>query len=157
GSATFGGLTAAVSAKLPPFVRPTPDASSCAVGGVRCDVVVQLGQLEVQLPDFQQSFGVNIVAGARVVGIDTAVSLVIQSDPAIVVWETSAVPGRLAPDAIHDLISNLVWTQVFGALGDKLHLTLPIPDLGALGLTSLSPKLANAKLQLDVRPGTTTF
>jgi hypothetical protein len=156
GTTTVGGLTAGVSAKLSPFVRPTPDSSACSIGPDRCDLLVELGQLEVTLPDFQQSFGVNISAGARVVVAGTTVSLVLQSDPTITVWETSDMPGRLTADAVHDLIANVVWTQVFGAIGDKLHITLPIPDLAALGLDQLSPKLANAQLQLVVNPGTAT-
>jgi hypothetical protein len=153
GTTMIGGITAQVSAKLQPFVRPTPDASACEIDGVRCDLTLELGQLEVALPDFQQSFAIDARAGARVVVDGTTISLVLQQTPDVVVWETSTVPnGRLTPDAIHELVVNVVWPQLFGAIGDKLHLTLPIPDLAALGLTSLSPSLANAQLQLDVRP-----
>ena len=68
-------------------------------------------------------------------------------------WETSAVPGRLTPTTRSTTSSsNVVWPQLFGAIGDKLHITLPIPDLAALGLDSLSPNLANAQLQLDGPP-----
>ena len=66
-------------------------------------------------------------------------------------WETSEVPGRLSTAAVHDIIANVVWPQLFGAIGNNLHITLPIPDLAALGLSSLSPNLANAQLTLDVR------
>ena len=152
GNASFGGLTAQVSAKLPPFGRPTPDETSCSIDGVRCDLILELGQVEVTLPDFEQSFAINAQAGARVV-VDAStntVSLKIQETPALVVWETSAVPGRLTPDAIKDVVANVVWPQLFGAIGDKLHITLPIPDLATLGLDQLSPNLANAQLQLDV-------
>jgi hypothetical protein len=151
GTASFGGITAIVSAKLPPFARPTPDESACEIDGVRCDLIVQLGQIEIQLPDFEQSFAIQATAGARVVVAGTTVSLVIAQTPELLVWETSAVAGRLSPQAIHDLIANVVWPQLFGAIGDKLHFTLPLPDLAALGLDSLSPKLANAQLQLAVR------
>ena len=151
GSAMFGGLQANVSAKLSPFVVPTPDTSSCEIDGVRCDVVVQLGQLEVALPDFSQSFAINATAGGRVEVNGTTVSIVIQQTPTLVVWETSAMPGgRLTPDAIKDVVANVVWPQLFGAIGNDLHITLPIPDLAALGLDALSPNLANAQLQLDV-------
>jgi hypothetical protein len=151
GSTMFGGLSAMVSAKLQPFARPVPDTSACEIDGVRCDLIVQLGQIEVTLPDFEQSFAINASAGARVVVDGATVSLVIQQTPDLLVWETSAVPGRLTPDAIRDVVANVVWPQLFGAIGDKLHITLPIPDLAALGLTTLSPNLANAQLQLDVR------
>lgn len=152
GTAPFGGLSAQVTAKLPPVVIPIPDSSSCAIDGVRCDVLIQLGQLEVTLPDFQQSFGLSATAGARVVVNGTTVSLEIQQTPDLVVWDTSPQPGRLTTGALHDLVTGLVWPKLFGALGDKLHITIPIPDLAALGLDSLSPNLANAQLQLDVRP-----
>jgi hypothetical protein len=150
GTASFGGLSAQVSAKLPPFVIPTPDSTSCDVNGARCDVLVELGELEVTLPDFSQSFGISATAGARVVVNGTTVSLVIQQTPELTVWETSAQPGRLSSAAVRDTVANVVWPQLFGSLGDKLHITLPIPDLSALGLDSLSPNLANAQLQLDV-------
>ena len=152
GNVTLGGLSAAVSAKLQPFVIPTPDASPCQIDGIRCDVVLELGQLEVQLPDFSQSFAIDATAGARVVVDGATVSFVISQTPELTVWETSAVPGRLSAGAVQDIVATLVWPQLFGAIGDKLHITLPIPDLAALGLDSLSPNLANAQLQLAVRP-----
>jgi hypothetical protein len=151
GTASFGGLSAQVNAKLPPLVIPTPDSSACEIGGARCDVLVQLGELEVQLPDFEQSFAIAATAGARVVVVGTTVSLVVQQKPDLVVWETSAQPGRLSSGAVSDIVANVVWPQLFGALGSNLKITLPIPDLSALGLDSLSPSLANAQLQLDVR------
>ena len=154
GTAAVSGINAGVSAKLAPFVRPVPDDLACSIGPDRCDLLVQIGQLEISLPDFAQSFGVNITAGARVVVSGTTVSLVLQQEPTVTVW--AITPGLLTADAIHELITSVVWQQVFGSIGDKLHITLPIPDLAALGLDQLSPKLANAKLQLVVNPGTAT-
>jgi hypothetical protein len=151
GSAALGGINATVTTKLQPVVIPTPDDSDCTVDGVRCDLIVQIGQLEVQLPDFMQSFTLDATAGARVVVNGTTVSLVISQTPDIHVWETSQVPGRLSTQAVHDIVSNVVWPQLFGAIGANLHITLPIPDLSTLGLDQLSPNLANAKLSLDVR------
>lgn len=150
GNASVGGFMAGVSAKLAPVVIPVPDGTTCTVDGVRCDLLVQLGQVEVQLPDFNQSFAINATAGARVVVSGATVSLSISQDPTILVWETSAVPGRLSTDAVHDLVTNAVWPQLFGAIGANLKITLPIPDLSALGLSQLSPNLANAQLTLDV-------
>jgi len=150
GTATFGGLTANVSAKLQPFVIPIPDSSSCEIDGARCDVLLQLGQLEVQLPDFDQTFAIDATAGARVEVDGTTVSLVVEQTPQLVVWQTGT-PGRLSNDAVSDIVTTVVWPQLFGAIGDKLHITLPIPDLAALGLDSLSPDLMNAQLELGVR------
>ena len=154
GTTMIGGLTASVSARLQPLVIPTPPDSACEIDGARCDVLLQLGQLEIQLPDFAQSFAIDATAGARVVVDGSTVSLVVQQTPDIVVWETSA-PGRLTDDAVHDVVANLVWPQLFGAIGDKLHITLPIPDLASLGLDSLSSTLANAQLQLTTSGGAT--
>jgi hypothetical protein len=151
GNASVGGFNAVVSAKLPPVVIPTPDTLDCTVDGVRCDVVVQLGEIEVQLPDYNQSFVLDATAGARVVVDGDTVSLVIAQDPDIHVWETSDVPGRFSTAAIHDIVADVGWPQLFGAIGDNLHISLPIPDLSMLGLDQLSPNLANAKLNLDVR------
>jgi len=150
GSATLGGISANVSAKLQPFVAPIPDAVACDINGVRCDVILELGQLEIALPDFSQTFVINATAGARVVVDGTTISIVIEATPTLVVWETSATPGLLTPAAVSDIVTTAVWPELFGAIGDKLHITLPVPDLAALGLDSLSPKLANAQLQLDV-------
>lgn len=148
GTATFGGLSATVSAKLAPTVRPAPPSSACMIDGERCDVLLQLGQLEVGLADFEQSFGVNAIAGARVIVDGNSVSLKISMTPELRVWETSAEDGLLTPVAVRDLIANVVWPELFGAIGDNLSIALPIPDLAALGLADLAPGLANAKLEL---------
>jgi hypothetical protein len=151
GTASFGGLTANVSAKLSPVVVPVPDEVACSIDGVRCDVLVELGQIEVGLPDWNQTFVIHATAGARVIVDGATVSLKIQDTPDLLVWETSAVPGRLSADAVEEIVTATVWPQLFGAIGDSLHITLPIPDLASLGLDQLSPNLANAQLQLDVR------
>jgi hypothetical protein len=151
GNAMVGGFSAGVSAKLAPVVIPVPDGTSCEVDGIRCDLLVQLGQVEVDLADFNQSFAINATAGARIVVDGSTVSLTISQEPTVLVWETSPVPGRLSTDAVRDLVTKAVWPQLFGAIGDNLHITLPIPDLSALGLSQLSPNLANAQLQLDVQ------
>jgi hypothetical protein len=151
GNASFSGLTANVSAKLQPVVVPMPDDVACSIDGVRCDMLVELGQIDVGLPDFDQTFAIHATAGARVIVDGATVSLKIQDTPEVLVWETSPVPGRLSTDAVRDIVTKAVWPQLFGAIGDSLHITLPIPDLATLGLDQLSPNLANAQLQLDVR------
>jgi len=145
------GLSANVSAKLPPFVRPTPASSPCKVNGERCDVLLELGQVELELPSFNQSFAVSASAGARVAINGGTVSLLIQKVPDVRVWETSATPGSLTPDAVAALITTIVWPQLFGALGDNLTIALPLPDLASLGLGDLAPGLANAQLALPLR------
>jgi hypothetical protein len=151
GTAKFGGISAGVSAKLAPVVRPVPPSSSCTIDGARCDVLLQLGQVEIQLVDFEQSFGVSATAGARVVVNNNTISLKIQMTPELRVWETSTEHGILTPIAIRDLIANVVWPELFGTIGDNLSITLPIPDLADLGLDQLAPGLANAKLDLTMR------
>lgn len=151
GTAMFGGISATVSAKLPPVVRPTPASSPCQIDGERCDVILQLGQLEVGLADFEQSFGVNAAAGARIVVEGNTVTLKIQPMPELRVWETSPEHGILTPIAVRDLIANVVWPELFGAIGDNLSITLPIPDLAELGLDQLAPGLSGAQLELLMR------
>jgi hypothetical protein len=151
GEAAFGGLAATVSAKLPPIVRPTPAASSCKIDGERCDLILQLGQVEIGLADFEQSFAVNATAGARIIVEGGTVSLRIQEIPEVRVWETSAAQGVLTPEAVRDLIVSLVWPELFGAIGDNLSISLPLPDLAELGLGSLAPGLENATLELLMR------
>jgi hypothetical protein len=151
GALTSGGLSATVSARLPPVVRPTPASSPCKIDGQRCDVLVELGQVEVQLPSFSQRFAINASAGARIQVNGGTVSLAIQQVPELRVWETSAMPGSLTPDAVSDLIKTLVWPQLFGALGNNFTIQLPLPDLAALGLGNLAPGLASAQLALQMR------
>ena len=159
GDTMFGGLSATVSAKLAPVVRPTPPESNCKIDGVRCDVILQLGQLEVGLTDLEQSFAVNAQAGARIVVDGTKVSLKIQEVPELIVWETSPPEGGtvLNPDAVKSLIVELVWPELFGAIGENLSIELPLPDLAELGLSELSPGLADAELllQMKQRPSVT--
>ncbi|HEU4730919.1 MAG TPA: hypothetical protein VFT22_23650 [Kofleriaceae bacterium] len=150
GQLTFGNLMATVSAKLPPIVRPTPVSSPCKIDGERCDLQLELGQLEVALPAFGQSFAINASAGARIVINGGTVSLAIEMVPELRVWETSAEPGSLTPDTVRDLIANLVWPQLFGAIGNNLTIALPLPDLASLGLGGVAPGLADAKLMLQI-------
>jgi glucodextranase-like protein len=163
GNASFGGLSAKVSAKLSPVVRPTPPSSPCTINDIRCDVLLQLGQLEVALPDFEQTFAINATAGARIVIDGTKVSIAVQDTPELIVWETSAVPGRLSPDAVRDVVTRVVWPMLFGAISQKLSITLPLPDIASLGLGDIAPGLANAQLVLqtgqrpDVTPGYITL
>ncbi|HEX3481187.1 MAG TPA: hypothetical protein VHT91_39490, partial [Kofleriaceae bacterium] len=153
GKLTSGNLSATVSARLPPLVRPTPASSACKIDGERCDVQLQLGQVEIQLMGFDQSFAVNASAGARIQVAGNTVSLAIQMTPDVTAWETSAIPGgTLSPDLVSSLISTTVWPQLFGAIGSKLTFQLPLPDLATLGLGDLAPALANAQLSLQAGP-----
>lgn len=153
GTLTSGGITAKVSARLPPLVRPTPASSACKIDDQRCDVQLQLGQIELELPTFNQSFVVNASAGARIQIDGGTVSLGIQMMPDLIVWDTSATPGgALTPDLVSNLITAVVWPQLFGAIGSKLTFQLPLPDLASLGLGDLAPALASAQLSLQAAP-----
>jgi hypothetical protein len=154
GTAMPGGFNATVSAKLPPVVRATPASSSCRIDDLPCDITLQLGQLEVQLADFGQTFAVNAAAGARVIVDGTKVSIVIQSVPELIVWEIADDgQGRLSPEAVSDIIKNVVWPDLSGALGENLSFSLPpLPDLSTLGLDDIAPGLVDAELVLEVHP-----
>jgi hypothetical protein len=154
GMAMPGGFNATVSAKLPPVVKATPAASSCRIDDLPCDITLQLGQLEVQLSDFGQTFGVNAAAGARIVVDGTAVSIVIQAVPTLTVWEIADDgQGRLSPEAVSDIIKNVVWPELAGPLGENLSFNLPaLPDLSTLGLDDIAPGLVDAELELVVDP-----
>lgn len=154
GSAMASGLAATVSAKLPPVVRATPIMSSCRIDGEACDITLQIGQLEVGLTDFGQVFGVNATAGARVIVEGDKISLKLQEVPVLTVWEISNEGDQLlSPDAVRDIIERVVWPELFGALGENLSFALPaLPDLSTLGLDAYAPGLANAELELVVRP-----
>jgi hypothetical protein len=151
GQLADGALGARISARLPPVVRATPATSACAIDGQRCDVVIQLGQIDLELADFHQTFGVSAQAGARIAVTGGNVSLAIQGEPELRVWETSTTPGTFSADAVRDLIAKVIWPRLFGTLGDKLTIALPLPDLASLGLGDVAPGLANAQLSLETR------
>lgn len=151
GVATVGDLEARVRADLPPFVREAPLSSSCRIDGERCDVIVQLGQIEVDLAELEQRFVLSASAGARIQVTDGAVSLAIQPTPEIRVWEISEQPGVITPEAMHDLVLDLVWPELVGALADNLNFPLPLPALSDLGLDTIAPGLAGATLELVMR------
>jgi hypothetical protein len=151
GQGSFAGLSAEVSAKLPPVVRPTPQETTCTIEGERCDVTLQLGQVEVTLPDAGQSFAVSASAGARIAIDGATVSILVQPVPAVRVWEISEEPGTLPPAAVEELIADVAWPALFGAIGENLTVALPLPDLAELGLADLAPGLATASLELVTR------
>lgn len=154
GQLTSAGLSATVSAKLPPLVRPVPASLPCKIDDVRCDVELQLGQVELKIAGFDQTFAISASAGARIQIDGAKVSLAIQMEPTLRVWETSKSAGgaTLSPDTVRALISSVVWPELFGAIGTNLTIQLPLPDLAALGLTDLAPGLANAALSLQAAP-----
>ena len=151
GQGSFGGLSAEFSAKLPPVVRPTPQETICTIEGERCDVTLQLGQVEVTLPDTRQTFAVSASAGARIAIDGATVSILVQPVPAVRVWEISEEPGTLPPELVEDLIADVAWPVLFGAIGENLTVALPLPDLAELGLADLAPGLATASLELVTR------
>ena len=148
GQGSFAGLSAEISAKLPPVVRPTPQETTCTIEGERCDVTLQLGQVEVTLPDAGQSFAVSASAGARIAIDGATVSILVQPVPAVRVWEISGEPGPLPPEAVEELIADVAWPALFGAIGENLTVALPLPDLAELGLADIAPGLATASLEL---------
>jgi len=121
---------------------------------VRCDVELQLGQVELKIAGVDQTFAIDASAGARIKIDGATVSLAIQMDPTLRVWEISSTTGHtsLSPDSLRALITAVVWPELFGALGNNLTIQLPLPDLAALGLTDLAPGLANAALSLEAAP-----
>ena len=126
--------------------------SACTIEEARCDVVLQLGQLEVTLPDLEQTFGINATAGARVVVDGNRVSLAIQEVPEVEVWEISVnESGLLSTETVRDLVVKVVWPELFGAIGENLSIELPIPSLSELGLDQLAPGLATADLRVDMK------
>ncbi len=157
GQTTVGGLTAMVAAKLSPVVLPTPLATNCVLEGERCDLILQLGQVEVGLPDFGQRFAITATAGARVVVNGSNVSLKIQEVPTVHAWELEHGSGSLTTESVEGLVAELVWPELFGAIGENLSIELPLPDLNALGLGEIAPGLMNSMLELVTRqPATAT-
>jgi hypothetical protein len=148
GDVTLGSVAATVSASLPPVVTAAPLNTTCRVDGVRCDVILQIGQLEVEA--FGQRFGIHASAGAVVWVTSEAVSLAIQETPNVIVWDAGE-PGLITPDLVRDLVITSVWPELFGAIGADLSIPLPLPNLAEIGLADIAPALADATLDLVMR------
>lgn len=152
GTAVIGELDAEVRAQLPPVVRDVPLVSTCTIEGERCDVILQLGQLEIDLVEFEQRFVVSASAGARILVVDGQVSVVVQETPEILVWETTnAPPGSLTPEAVEEVILRLVWPDLVTAITENLRFQLPLPNLTDLGLDVVAPDLAGVPVTLVTR------
>jgi hypothetical protein len=148
GTVMLGSIGATVSAGLPPVVTAAPLNTTCRVNGVRCDVILQIGQLEVEA--FGQRFGIHATAGAVVSVSNDAVSLAIQETPSVIVWDAGA-PGLITTDLVRDLVIISVWPELFGAIGADLSIPLPLPNLADVGLADIAPALADATLDLVTR------
>jgi hypothetical protein len=148
GSVSLGTVAATVSAGLPPVVTAAPLNTTCRVDGIRCDVILQIGQLEVEA--FGQRFGIHAAAGAIVSVTSDAVSLAIQETPHVIVWDAGE-PGLITTDLVRDLVISSVWPELFGAIGADLSIPLPLPDLAEIGLADIAPALADATLDLVAR------
>jgi hypothetical protein len=146
GDVSLGSTEAEVHAALPPVVRDAPINTTCRVDGVRCDVILQIGQLEVGA--FGQRFGIHAEAGAVVSVADGQVSLAIQEIPEVTVWDMTDEGGFITPSVVRDLVIDSVWPDLFGAIGADLTIPLPLPNLGELGLGEFAPALNDATLDL---------
>lgn len=144
---SLGSVTADVSAKLPPVVRDTPLGAPCYVDGQPCDVVLQIGQLE--LDALGQRFGINAEAGARIELSGGRVSLAIQATPTVTVWPLSDTSGTVTPELIQQLVTTTVWPMLFDSLGSSLSFPLPLPALSDLGIGTIAPALSSATLDLS--------
>lgn len=156
GELDLAGTSTVVSAGLPPVVRATPVETTCNVGGERCDVILQIGQLEVAFPDYDQRFVVSATVGARIVIDAGAVSLALQQTPEVRVWEITPPTGDPGDDgftsaSIHNLVMQAIWPGLADDIAGNLSIALPVPDLADLGLTDAAPALDDATLDLSVQ------
>lgn len=150
GDLQAGGAAAKVRAVLPPVIRAAPIDTACRVGADRCDVVLQIGQLEVDA--FEQRYGIHATVGAVVRVADGRVSLALQETPDFVVWNLSPVPSTVfTPAFVGQVLTTTVWPALGGAIGTDLGFPLPLPNLADLGLGELAPSLAQSSLELLMR------
>ncbi len=149
GEISVGDITAEVSAALPPVVTAAPSATSCRIDGARCDVILQLGQVAVEA--FDSSYALSASAGARLALSGGEVSLAIQEVPDVRVWQTSEEAAHLPAEAVHALVTDVIWPDLLSAIGDELSIPLPLPDLDELGLPLAASGLEGAALRLVMR------
>lgn len=147
------GTPALVSAKLPPIVRDTPMDLSCDVAGERCDLVLQIGQLEVEFPDMEQRFVIDVTVGAKIDIGASEISLALQETPDVHVWlDTPKTDGPgFTPDALQTVFVNVLWPSISDAIAGNLSVALPVPSIADLGLADVAPDLQNATLGITVQ------
>lgn len=152
GELDLAGTTVHLGGTLPPMVRATPMDQSCYVDGQRCDVVLQIGGLDVTFPEIEQHFTMNATVGARIdIGTDE-IALRLQDTPEVRVWEVSDMagePGSFTAESLHTLITQVIWPGLADELGN-LSIALPVPNLSDIGLTAAAPALQDATLGLSV-------
>lgn len=152
GELDFAGNAVVVGARLPPIVRDTPLDLTCTVGDERCDVVLQIGQLEVEFPDQEQRFGLQLTVGAVILVGENEIALTLQEEPVVHAWEESPPSeGGLAPETIENLFAQVVWPSLADGIEGNLSIALPVPALADLGLADAAPALENATLGIGVR------
>lgn len=148
------GTPAIVSARLPPIVRDTPLELACSVGDERCDLILQIGQLEVTFPEDEQRFAILVTVGAHVHVGEDEIALTLQETPDVHVWEDTPItgePGGITPEFIQTLFVQVVWPALAEGIADNLSIALPVPNLAELGLADAAPDLENAALEVTVQ------
>lgn len=147
-SVEVGGMVATVTPRLPPVIRMAPLNTTCRVDGVRCDAIVQLGQVEVTALGAVSA--VHLEVGATLDFRDGAISLKLEQEPVITLWE---VERTAASSLLNTFLLQFLESDILPALtslvGEELLIELPLPDAAALGLGELAPELAEASLEID--------
>jgi hypothetical protein len=143
-----GGIAAVVTPRLPPVMKMAPMSTTCAIDGVRCDAIVQLGQVEVSALGAVSA--VSLEAGVGLDFRDGAISLKLQQDPAITLWEVQrSTTSALLNGFLLSFLQSDILPALTSLVGEELTIALPLPDPTSLGLEEIAPALADATLEVS--------
>jgi hypothetical protein len=144
----IGGTTAVVNPRLPPVIRMAPFNTTCSIDGIRCDAIVQLGQVEVSAIGAVSA--VSFEVGAIIDFVDGAISLKLDQDPTIILWEVeTAASSSLLNGFLLSFLESDILPALTELVGEELRIELPLPDSESLGLADIAPGLAGASLDIQ--------
>lgn len=143
----FSGIEIQLDAKLPPVLTMAPLSSRCRIDDVRCDALVQIGQLE--LVAFGQRLGVSLEAGATIAFSGNDIVLNVSEEPDIRVWRIEGDSTIFTPQLIEGLVYSMLWPEISGFIGTGFAFSLPLPTPADIGIADFAPALADSVLTLQ--------
>ena len=132
-----------LAARLPPVIRP-------ALNGEPNDLVIELGQLELstELLGKNDVYGIYISTGIDITLDGAGLSVTVADTPTIETWiiSSSDETALLGTVQLEGLIRSQLWPEIQAVLADGISVPIPAFDLGSL--SSVSPDLAGATLEI---------
>lgn len=145
-SINFSNIDITLDAKLPPVLTMAPANTTCRIDGVRCDALIQIGQLE--LVAFGTRLGVSLEAGATIAFNGNDIVLNVSEAPNARTWVIEGDATVFGPSLVETILLTVLWPEISGFIGEGFAFSLPLPSIESLGLADLAPALVDAQLNL---------